>query len=148
MSRSFVRRVAVIAVSAAALVGVVSCTPDPATGGGAEPPQAKAVLSPSAGLAGSFVDVAAPNGQCDPHGTYPYSSLQAALTIPSSGVVVTQAYQYIGPSPSTYAGNDPFVHLRIPVATAPGTYNVFLSCYSYLDTYTFAPAKFTVLPGV
>ena len=139
---SIVRRAAVVLAATAAVAGLVACTPEapaPVT-----PPPAKALLSPSAGPAGSFVDVAAPNGECDAKGTYPYSSLQAALTIPRSGIVVAQAYQYIGPSPSSYATNDPFVHLRIPPATAPGTYNVFLSCYSYLDTYTFAPASFTV----
>lgn len=139
---SFARRAAVAVAATAAFAGVVACTPESSTP--APPPPAKAILSPSAGPAGSFVDVAAPNGECDPRGTNPYSSLQAALTIARTGIVVTQGYQYIGPSPSTYAGNDPFVHLRIPPATAPGVYNVFLSCYSYLDTYTFAPATFTV----
>ncbi len=148
LSSPLARRAAAIAVATVALLGTASCTPDASTGGSTttttEAPAAKPVLSPTSGPAGSFVNVATPNGECDPTGPYQYSSLQAALTIPSSGIVVTQASQYIGASPSTYAGPDQFVRLRIPPATAPGVYNVFLSCYSYLDTYMYSPAKFTV----
>ncbi|MFN8053252.1 MAG: hypothetical protein U0Q22_17555 [Acidimicrobiales bacterium] len=150
MSRSTGRRVrqgAVALAAVAALFAAVSCTPEPSTP--VEPPAAKAVLSPTSGPAGSFVNVAAPNDGCSvPGNPNYYSSMQAALTIRSSGIVVNQAYQYIGSSPSTYATPDPYVHLRIPPATAPGVYNVYLSCYGYLDTYMYAPATFTVTPSL
>lgn len=148
LSSPVARRAAAIALAAAALFGAASCTPDASTGGSTttttEAPAARPVLSPASGPAGSFVNVATPNGKCDPAGPYQYSSLQAALTIPASGIVIAQGTQFIGNSPSTYATDDQFVRLRIPPATAPGVYNVFLSCYSYLDTYTYSPAKFTV----
>lgn len=133
---------AVAAMSILALVGATSCVPDaPST---PEVPEVRAVLSPASGPAGSYVNVAVTSGACDPSGPYHYSSLQASITMASTGIVIASGYQYISSSPSTYATPDPYVRLRIPTATRVGVYNVFLSCYSYLDTYAFAPAKFTV----
>ena len=112
--------------------------------------QARPIVSPAAGPAGSFLNVAAPNQECDYQPGAPgysqYTQLLAGVTIPRTGIVVVQAFQYIGSSLSTYATNDAFVRLRIPPATEPGVYNVLLACQSYSGSYGFAPATFTVTP--
>jgi len=141
---SAARRIVILA-AILAFAGLASaCAPSPAVT--VDPPPARAVLSPSSGPAGSFVNVAPPDGSCLSDGVT-FGSLQAAVTIPSSGVVIAQGYQYLGVAISEYAAPDPFVRLRVPPATAPGTYLVYLSCYSYLDQYAYSPATFTVTPG-
>ena len=109
---------------------------------------ARAVLSVSSGIAGSYVQVAPPDGSC---AALPgiYGSMQAVLTVPRTGVIISTGYSnsYYGPDLSGYVTQDGYVNLRIPNAIIPARYNVFLSCYSYQDQYAFAPASFTVLPG-
>lgn len=131
------------------LGGLTACVPDvpPPT-----PPdqRARPVLSVSSGPAGSLVDVAAPDGECDIRPDAPsyaqYSQLLAGITVPRTGAVIVQATQYIGASPSGYGANDAFVRLRVPPAAAPGVYHVLLACQSYVDSYAFEPATFTVTP--
>ena len=109
---------------------------------------ARAVLSVSSGIAGSYVQVAPSDGSCAAlPGNYAY--MQAVLTVPRTGVIISTGYGYsnYGPGLSGYVTQDPFVNLRIPNAILPGRYNVFLSCYTYQDQYAYAPASFTVLPG-
>ena len=109
---------------------------------------ARAVLSVSSGIAGSYVQVAPPDGSCAAlQGSY--TSMQAVLTVPRTGVIISTAYgySYFAPDLSGYVTQDGFVNLRIPNAILPGQYNVFLSCYTYQDEYAYAAASFTVLPG-
>jgi len=146
MSYKLSTRHALAALAAVvSLLAVTSCAAAPAAPVPDDPTAAKAVLSPNSGPASSFITVAAPNNVCSSAG---YGYLQAALTIKGSGIVISQGYQDVGSGGiSGYASNDSFVRLRVPPATAAGAYNVFLTCYSYLDNYQFAPATFTVTSG-
>ena len=110
---------------------------------------ARAVLSVSSGIAGSYVQVAPPDRSCaELPGDYAY--MEAVLTVPRTGVIISRAYSdaiYGRTDLSGYVTQDPFVNLRIPNAILPGQYNVFLSCYTYSVQVAYAAASFTVLPG-
>ncbi|HBX76438.1 MAG TPA: hypothetical protein DEG43_02220 [Acidimicrobiaceae bacterium] len=129
-----------VAVTALAAISGVACAPAP-TPTPTPPPPATAVVSPTAATAGTFINVTPPNNACK--GGAAYSSLEAQL-VTLSGIVISRAYAYVGNNFSGYANPDMLVKLRVPPATALGTYQVFLSCYGYLDQYLYAPAKFTV----
>lgn len=125
------------------LLSLTACTPDvlPFV------PGPRTVVNPGSGIAGSSVDVAAPDDRCSiaPDGSpAPYSSIQATMAIRSSGVVIASGSQFLGGSPSTYGAPDPFVRLRVPPATRVGVYNVFLTCYSSFDSFQYEPTTFVV----
>ncbi len=139
------RRIATFAVVLVAMISMSSCVPATSGGGGSTtPPPLTTLINVKSGPAGSFIDVAPPGGDClNP--AYNYTSLQATLTMYSRGIIVTTGFQYLnGGSISGYTSNDPFVHLYIPPYVATGKYLVYLSCYSYLNNETYAPATFTV----
>jgi hypothetical protein len=134
-------RLAVVPLIALAALG---CTPEPPP---VDPePVARAVVDPTSGPAGSVVHVAPSDDSCVDDDA-PTQVLEAVITVPANGVVIARAYQFMGPaSPSTYASDDPFVTIQVPLTAAPGRYSVFLSCSSYLDSYEYAPTTFTVTP--
>ena len=130
-------------------VGVLllaSCVPvgsgSTGSGPGGEPPLARAIINPTSGPAGTIIDVTAPDDECTDHG---FASLQATVTHGPTGYLVTTAYQNVGGSFSNNASDDPMVRLRIPPFAAAGSYLVYLSCYSYLGSYQYAPATFRVI---
>ena len=144
---SAVRRLILLFALPAVAGLVMSCAPPSGGDGGTtEPPAARAVLSPASGPAGSFVNVAAPDGSCLTNAST-YQSLQAAMTIPGSGIVIAQGYQNLFGGFSNSVVPDAYVRLLVPPATAAGKYFIYLSCYGYLDQYSYAPATFTVTPG-
>ena len=105
-----------------------------------EPPPATVVIDPTSGPAGTLHAAPADDQCLDGHS----GSLQATITMYSTGYVVTTGYQYVGTSFSSNASTDEFVTLKIPPFAAKGKYLVYLSCYSYLDSYQYAPATFRV----
>lgn len=100
-----------------------------------------AVINPTSGPAGTWISVSPPNGECAARG---FASLQATITMYSTGYVVTTGYAWTGESFSGNASSDPMVRLRMPPFAATARYLVYLSCYGYDGSYQYAPATFTV----
>ena len=137
-----VRRSSLVMVMSLVAFVAGSCVPPTDPG----PAPLRAVLTPTAGPAGTFIAVAPPNGDCLRPGGYTGNSLEAALVHPATGYVVNRGFTYFynGPSLSPGAAPDPFVRLWVPPSTAVGEYYVYLTCYNYLASYAYAPAIFTV----
>lgn len=129
-------------LSLLAFVVVSGCAPAPPP---AEPPPLAAIVTPSSVRAGATVYVVPPDEECVGEDSE-YQYLEAVVTIPSSGVVVARAWQSVVPAFSEFAGTDPIVTLNVPRTLAPSKYLVYLSCFSYLDSFQYAPARLTVLP--
>jgi hypothetical protein len=127
---------------AAGTVLIASCVPVASGGGSTEPPPATVVIDPTSGPAGTILHAAPADDHCLHGGS---GTLQASVTMYSTGFVVTTGYQYVGFIPlSGNASNDKFVTLRIPPFAAAGKYLVHLTCFSYLDSYEYSPATFRV----
>ena len=136
-----------LVMAVAASIVAAGCTPDTVPSA----PSPRAIVNPGTAPAGTFVNVAAPDNTCrttPSGGVSPYSSLQAAITARSTGVVIAQGYQFIGTSPSEYTAPDLFVRVKLPPALRPGVYNVLLSCFGYLDSFMYEPAQLTVTSGL
>ena len=141
------RRSRIVATAALllSLVGAACAPPPPPEP--AEPPPLAAIVFPSSLKAGAATFVIPPDNNCLTDGPPFVQYLEAAVTIPTSGVVVARGTQTVTPPAfSEFANPDPTVRVAIPRTVAPGRYLVYLSCASYLYSYEYSPATLTVLP--
>lgn len=130
-------------VLAIATLVLAACVPAPGATPPPPPPPATTVIDPTSGPAGTWISVSPPNDECAANG---FASLQATITMYSTGYVVVTGYAWTGGSFSENASPDPMVRLQMPWFAAQDRYLVYLSCYGYDGSKQYAPATFTVTP--